>query len=34
MGRPQQAHHVAAMLIRASVQTVVDVLTPPRVPMV
>ena len=34
MGRPSRPHRAAAMLIRASVQIVVDVLTPPRVPTV
>jgi protein-tyrosine phosphatase len=30
MGRPQQAHHEAAVLIRDAVSTIVDVIAPPR----
>ena len=30
MGRPQQAHHEAALLIREAVSTIVDVIAPPR----
>jgi protein-tyrosine phosphatase len=30
MGRPQQAHHEAATLIRDAVTTIVDVIAPPR----
>jgi protein-tyrosine phosphatase len=31
MGKPQEAHHEAALLIRDAVSTIVDVIAPPRV---